>query len=317
MDGQPQTFDLYPPIDPTTSGTLAVGNGHELYWEEAGNPDGTPVIFLHGGPGAGCAPVHRRFFDPAHYRVILFDQRGCGRSTPFCDLTNNTTQHLVRDIEALREHLGIEKWLVFGGSWGATLALAYGQAHPDPCLGFVLRGVFMGTQREMDWFLTGMRTLFPEAWNRFSAHVGETTAKGLLGAYHDRLNDPSPAVHNAAATEWAGYEVACSRLLPVDGMPGGPWALALARLEVHYFTNAMFFDDNQLMNGMARIDHLPAWIIQGRYDAVCPPVTAHALAENWQSATLNIIPNAGHAATEEGIRSALVRATETFKALNP
>lgn len=313
MDGAPRSPDLYPPVAPQTSGRLAVGDGHELYWEEAGAPDGVPVVFLHGGPGAGCAPVHRRFFDPAYYRIILFDQRGCGRSTPFCGLTNNTTADLIADIEALRAHLGVDRWLVFGGSWGATLAVAYGEAHPDRCLGFILRGVFLGTKAETDWFLSGMGRFFPEAWLAFSGHVGERAPERLLAAYQDRLASPDPAVHGPAARGWAGYETACSRLLPSADAPGGQWALALARIEAHYFAHDFFLRNGQLLAEIARITHLPAHIIQGRYDVVCPPMTAHALAAAWDNATLTVVDAAGHAATEDGIRTALVAATDSWR----
>lgn len=313
MEGPIPAKDLYPPIDAHATGTLDVGDGHVMYWDCSGNPDGVPVVLFHGGPGAGCAPIHRRFFDPDHFRIILFDQRGCGLSTPFGETAANTTDHLINDIEALRRHLGVEDWFVFGGSWGATLALAYGQAHPDRCRGFVLRGVFLGTADEMDWFLTGMGRFFPQAWQAFTEHVGETSPQALIAAYWDRLNDPDPSVAQAAAESWAGYETACARLLPTNSEPGGTWAVALTRMEVHYFRHAMFLDEGQLLNTLSRIDHLPAIIVQGRYDVICPPKTANALADAWPNATLVMVPDAGHAALESGIRSALIRATDHFR----
>jgi len=313
MDVHRPDKDLYPALDAHASGMLDVGDGHALYWEESGNPEGAPVVFLHGGPGAGCSPLHRRFFNPAHYRIVLFDQRGCGRSTPFGSTVANTTDHLIADIETLRRHLTVESWLVFGGSWGATLAIAYGQAHPDRCRGFVLRGVFLGTHDEMDWFLTGMRRFFPEAWQAFADHVEERSGPALLAAYSQRLHDPSPSVHRAAAEAWARYETACSRLLPGNLEPGGGWALALARLEVHFFAHHMFLTEGQLMANLDRIAHLPALIVQGRYDVICPPVTATALANKWSGAELSMIPDAGHAALEPGVRAALVHATDQLR----
>jgi proline iminopeptidase len=308
---------LYPDIEANTFGHLPVSNLHRLYWEEVGNPDGLPVLFLHGGPGSGSARLHRRFFDPEAYRAILFDQRGAGRSAPIADITDNTTADLVADIERLREHLGVERWLVFGGSWGSTLALAYGQAHPDRCLGFILRGVFLGRAVEIDWFMNGMGQIFPEAHDAFSNHIPEAERGDLLRAYRARLEDPDPGIHHLAARIWSGYEAACSCLYPdVEANSNAPSAdqmLALARTEAHYFANNMFLEDNQLLDGMDSISAKPAVIVQGRYDVICPIRSADALAKRWNGAEYHIVPDAGHSAMEPGIRAALMRATEGFK----
>jgi len=308
---------LYPDIEASAFGHLAVSDRHRLYWEEVGNPDGIPVIFLHGGPGSGIAKFHRRFFDPKAYRVVLFDQRGAGKSSPIADITENTTQDLVADIERLREHLGIERWMVFGGSWGSTLALAYGQAHAERCLGFVLRGIFLGRPCEVDWFMNGMGQIFPEAHAVFREFIPEAERGDLLTAYRARLESPDPAVHYPAAEIWSGYESACSCLIPENGGGGGlpskDQMLALARLEAHYFANALFLAPNQLLDGVARIADKPAVIVQGRYDIICPIRSADALAKHWPGAEYVVVPDAGHSAMEPGIRAALVRATEGFK----
>ena len=297
---------------------LPLDGGHVMYWEEAGSPRGLPVLFLHGGPGAGCTPAYRRFFDPAAYRILLFDQRGAGRSTPGAETQSNTTQHLIRDIETLRRHLSVDRWLVFGGSWGSTLALAYGEAHPERCLGFVLRGVFLGRRAEVDWFLHGMGTFFPEAHRAFLAPIPpEERGDGLLAAYHRRLTDPDPRVHLPAARAWSRYESACSALRPgpadTAAVAGDRAALSLARLEAHYFKNGLFLRDGQLLGDLHRIKGLPATIVQGRYDVVCPIATADELARAWPGAEYMPVPEAGHSAMEFGIRSALVSATERMK----
>jgi proline iminopeptidase len=308
---------LYPDIEANTVGHLPVSNRHRLYFEEIGNPDGVPVLFLHGGPGSGSVKIHRRFFDPQAYRAVLFDQRGAGKSSPIADITDNTTADLVADIEQLRVHLGIERWLVFGGSWGSTLALAYGQAHPDRCLGFVLRGIFLGRPCEIDWFINGMGQIFPEAHDAFAGFIPETERQDLLTAYRTRLEDVDPAVHNPAAMVWSGYESACSCLYPDDGVgtnpPSHDQMLALARLEAHYFANDMFLRPNQLLDEMDVIADKPAIIVQGRYDIICPIRSADALAKRWPKADYIVVPDAGHSAMEPGIRAALVGATESFK----
>ncbi|MCK6443158.1 prolyl aminopeptidase [Elstera cyanobacteriorum] len=311
--------DLFPPIDPHRTGTLTRGL-HRIYWEECGTPDGIPVVFLHGGPGAGASPTHRRFFDPSAYRIILFDQRGCGRSRPSAEVRDNSTQELIGDIEALRAELGVDRWLVFGGSWGSTLALAYGQAHPDRCLGFILRGIFLGRQTEIEWFLTGMRQIFPDAWQDFIAALpadaqGDLSWETLLAAYYRRLTHPDPAVHLPAAHAWSQFETRASTLLPAPDLPQEPNAatLAISRLEAHYFVHRIFLEDGQLLAQVGRIRRLPCTIVQGRYDIVCPAVSAYDLKQAWPEADLVMVPDAGHAALEPGIRAALVRATERYK----
>jgi proline iminopeptidase len=292
---------------------------HRLYWEQCGNPAGRAVLFLHGGPGSGSSPAHRRFFDPAHYRIVLFDQRGAGRSTPAASLIDNTTPHLVADIEALRLHLGIEKWLVFGGSWGSTLALAYGQAHPERCAGFVLRGVFLGTAAEIDWFLHGMGKLFPEAWEEFRAFLPPAEQDDLLNSYHRRLADPDPDIHLPAARAWARYEGTCSTLAPspetVAGFTGKRTALGLARFEAHYMMNGMFLPAAGLLAGMGTLAGLPGIIVQGRYDVVCPIVTAYAVHRAWPGSQFVPVHDAGHSAMETGTRAQLIAATERMRNL--
>lgn len=308
---------LFPAIEPHRSGMLPVDELHTLYWEECGNPQGEPVLFLHGGPGGGLSPMHRRFFDPAHYRIVLFDQRGAGRSTPLGEVRHNTTPLLVDDIERLRQLLGIERWLVFGGSWGSTLALAYGQTHPERCTGFVLRGIFLCTPAEIDWFMHGMRWFFPLAHADFVAPIPPEERGDLLGAYARRLFSDDPAQYTVAARAWGRYEGSCLHLLPhpetVDDFGSDAVALALGRLEAHYFVHRGFFDDEQLLRGVERIRHLPAVIVQGRYDVVCPPATAHRLHQAWSGSVLKLIEDAGHAALEPGTAAALVAATEQFK----
>jgi proline iminopeptidase len=309
--------DLFPPIEPYATGLLRVEAPHVLYWEQSGNPHGTPVAFLHGGPGAGATPTHRRFFDPQHYRIIIFDQRGAGRSTPLGSLADNTTAHLVVDMEALRRHLGIERWVLFGGSWGSTLALAYAEAHPERCLGLVLRGVFLCRRAEVDWFLYGIRTVFPEAWRAFSGFLPESERTDLLEAYHRRLTNPDPAVHMPAARAWSTYEGACSTLLPspdtVAAFGEDRMALGLARIEAHYFRKNVVAPKDDLVRRIDAIRRLPAIIVQGRYDMVCPIASADELARAWPEAEYVIVPDAGHSAMEPGIRARLIAATEKLR----
>jgi proline iminopeptidase len=309
--------DLYPEIEPYNTGMLRLDAVHEMYYEESGNPRGAPVVFLHGGPGAGSAPAHRRFFDPAHYRIVVYDQRGAGRSRPLGELRDNTTPHLVADLERLRAHLGIERWLVFGGSWGSTLALAYGIAHPDRCVGLVLRGIFLCRKSEIEWFLYGLRNLFPEAWRAFAGAIPEAERKDLLKAYHRRLTHRDPAVHMPAARAWSVYEGSCSTLLAspetVAYFASDVVALGLARIEAHYFTHDIFLPENSLLENVKRLRDVPAVIVQGRYDAVCPIVTADDLHRAWPQADYIVVPDAGHSAWEPGICAELVKATERFK----
>ncbi len=308
---------------------LDVGPPHRLYWEQSGNPKGLPVVFLHGGPGAGTAPAYRRFFDPEQFRIIMFDQRGAGRSTPEANLTDNTTAHLVADIEVLRAHLGIERWVVFGGSWGSTLALAYGEAHPERCIGFILRGIFLFSQEEVNWFIgdasgstgsSGMGWFFPEAHRAFTAHIPPDERGDMLNAYYTRLINPDPAVHRPAAAAWCAYENACSRLIPAaktgradSGDQYYPGALSMARIEAHYMVNRGFLAPDQLIHGVSAIAKHPAVIVQGRYDMVCPIATADRLARAWPGAQYRVVADAGHSSMEPGIRAALVKATEDFK----
>ena len=308
---------LYPPIEPYRTGMLPVDDLHTLYWEECGNPQGVPVLFLQGGPGAGLTPKHRQFFDPQHYRIVLLDQRGAGQSTPLGEVRHNTTQLLVQDIEQLRAMLGIDAWLVFGGSWGSTLALAYGQAHPERCTGFVLRGIFLCTPAEIDWFMNGMRWFFPEAHARFAEPIPEAERGDLLKAYARRLFSDDPAENLQAARAWGRYEGSCLHLLPhpevAEEFGSEAVGLGLGRLEAHYFLNQAFLTDDQLIRNVGRIQHLPAVIVQGRYDVVCPPQSAWRLHQAWPSATFQMIADAGHAALEPGIAAALVAATDRFR----
>jgi proline iminopeptidase len=312
--------DLFPEIRPHQHGMLGVDERHTLYWEESGNPDGIPVIFLHGGPGAGTAPNHRRFFDPEAYRILMFDQRGAGRSTPYAETIDNTTDLLIQDLEILRRHFGVERWLVFGGSWGATLAVAYAVRHTNRCMGLVLRGVFLGRQSELDWFLGGARAIFPEAWENFVNFLPMNERHDVLGAYHQLLMHNAPDIHGPAARAWNAYETACSTLRGArkllnqagSGAMLGPASLALARIEAHYFVNGMFLDDDLLLRA-SELGDLPGMIVQGRYDMVCPMITAHQLQDAWPVSRLEIIDDAGHSAMEPGIRRALVTATERFK----
>ena len=318
MDVRHYRTDLFPEIEPYARGRLPLGGPHVMYWEQSGNPRGMPVLFLHGGPGAGAAAAHRRFFDPRFYRIIIFDQRGCGRSQPHGTLADNTTQLLVADIEALRRHLAVQRWILFGGSWGSTLALAYGMRWPQHCAGFVLRGIFLGTRREVSWFLYGMGTFFPEAWRSFAGLLLESERSDLLANYYRRLINPDPAIHMPAAVSWSRYETVCSNLIPrpeepVSGFGDDSAALALARIEAHYFVNNLFLEDDEVLRNARAFRRIQAILVQGRYDMVCPIVTADSLARVWPESKYVIVPDAGHSAMEPGIRAALVRATEAMK----
>ncbi len=309
--------DLFPEIGPFETGYLPLTDGHVMYWEQVGNPRGAPALFLHGGPGAGAGAVHRRFFDPGFWRVAIFDQRGAGRSRPLGSLAHNTTADLVEDIERLRRHLAIGRWLLFGGSWGSTLALAYAQAYPQHVIGLVLRGVFLGRKHEVDWFLHGLAAVFPDAHAVFVGFLPEAERRDVLGGYLRRLTHPDPAVHMPAARAWSVYEGSCSTLLPspdtVASFAQDRTALGLARIEAHYFANRLFLPPGGLLAGMARIARMPGEIVQGRYDMICPARTAFELTAAWPSARLTLVPDAGHSALEPGIRRALVAAVERFR----
>ena len=317
MDIISPPYQLYPEVEPHASGLIDLDGQHKMYWEVSGNPRGFPVVFLHGGPGAGASPSHRRFFDPDHYRIIVFDQRGSGRSRPFAEIENNTTQHLIADMERLRKHLEVSKWLLLGGSWGSSLALAYGIEHPERVVGFILRGIFLCRDTELDWFLNGMATVFPEPWREFTHFLPEAERLDVLGFFHKRLINKDPSIHIPAAQAWARYEGACSTLLPnprsASGLVSGRAALALARIEAHYFVNQMFLPNEYFFDHLNIIRDIPATIIQGRYDMVCPITTADALYSSWPEAKYHVIPDAGHSAMEPSLRSALVASTEKFK----
>jgi proline iminopeptidase len=309
---------LYPPIEPYNTGKLRVSPVHEIYFEESGNPTGKPVIFLHGGPGGGSDPKQRRFFHPEKYRIVNFDQRGCGKSTPYASLEANTTWDLVADIEKIRQHLGIESWQVFGGSWGSTLALAYSQTHPERVTEIILRGIFLLRKQEIDWFYQrGASVLFPDAWEPYLAQIPVAERDDLLSAYYRRLTSPDHAVQLAAAKIWSGWEGATSKLLPDPGFTAhyeeDEFALAFARIEAHYFFNKAFFDsDDQLLRNASRIRHIPGVIVQGRYDVVCPMESAWALHRAWPEAELIITPDCGHSAFDPPNTRALVAAADKF-----
>ena len=309
---------LYPEIEPYDNGTLEVDARHKLYYEQCGNPDGKPVVLLHGGPGAGCSAKMRRFHDPAKYRIVLFDQRGSGRSTPHADLVDNTTWDLVADIERLRAMLGIERWQVFGGSWGSTLALAYAQTHPERVTELVLRGIFMLRRWELEWFYQeGASRLFPDAWEPYLQAIPEAERGDLIAAYHRRLTSPDEATRLAAARAWSVWEGATS-FLRVDpafviGHEDAAFALAFARIENHYFVNNGFFEtQDQLLRDAPRIADIPGVIVHGRYDVVCPIQNAWELHKAWPKAELMVSPTAGHSAFEEENIDGLVRATDSF-----
>ena len=306
----PPPGELFPPLEPYATGRLPVGDGHELHFEELGRRDGIPVVFLHGGPGSGIPAEHRRFFDPARFRVVLFDQRGAGRSTPLASIAANTTDHLVADIERLREHLGIARWIVFGGSWGSTLALAYAGRHADRCAALVLRGIWLCRPGDLVWWLYGLRVVFPEHWERFAGFIPAAERGDLLAAYHRRLVDPDPAIHLPAAVVWKTYESRIATLLPRDepDKPATQRTLAMSRIECHYFVNSCFLDSETLLAGVAAFRRVPGFIVHGRYDMICPVEGALTLARAWPEAQLTIVPDAGHSATEPGTSRALVAA---------
>ncbi len=305
---------LYPPLDPFDQRVVEVGDGHRLYVEQCGNPAGLPVVVLHGGPGGGCSPMMRRFFDPAIWRVVLFDQRGCGRSRPHASVAHNTTWHLVDDIERIRTLLHVDRWAVFGGSWGATLALIYAIRHPSRAAHLILRGVFLMEQRELDWFYGGGAGAFwPDQWARFQAPIPEAERGDMIAAYNARLFDAAPGGQADFARAWAAWENALASVgsRGQSGEPGGEYARAFARLENHYFTHRGFLEhDGWIRANLGAIADVPGDIVQGRYDMICPPLSAHRLAAGWPAGRLTYAPFAGHALSEPGIAEALVAATD-------
>lgn len=310
--------DLYEPIEPYRSGFLNVDGGHTIYFEESGNPDGKPVVFLHGGPGGGSDPKHRRYFNPKKYRIVIFDQRGCGRSTPFASLESNTTWHLVSDIEALRQHLGIEQWVVFGGSWGSTLALVYAQTHPERVQGLILRGIFLLRKWEIDWFYQdGASHLFPDYWEEFVAPIPEAERGDMVSAYYKRLTSSNMAERLEAAKAWSTWEGRTVHFIPdeteIAKFATGQFAEPFARIECHYFMHGGWLSgDKAILKNIDKIRHIPAVIVQGRYDVVCPVESAWALHRAWPEAKFVIVPTAGHAASEPGIVHELITATDAL-----
>ncbi|MGE4351620.1 MAG: prolyl aminopeptidase [Bdellovibrionales bacterium] len=310
----PNLRDFYPPIEPYETGRLPVDEMHTLYWEQCGNPKGKPILFVQGGPGASIAPIHRQFFDPAVWRIILFDQRGCGQSTPAGELRNNTTEHLISDIEKLREHLGLKKWHLFGGSWGSTLSLAYGEEHPERCLGFVLRGVFLFRQKEVEWYANGIRTIRPEAWEKYASLVPVEERGDLLAAYLRRLKDPDPETARRAAKSMIAYEISSATISPASEFilseeEEKQYAL-MPLMEAHYMTNNRPIPDDKYLANVTRLHGIPATIVQGRYDLICPALSAYELHKNWPGSELIIIENGGHSSFDPGVRSALIEATD-------
>jgi proline iminopeptidase len=308
---------FYPEIQPYVRHTLRVDNTHQLYVEESGNPQGIPVVFLHGGPGAGSEPFQRRFFDPQRYRIVLFDQRGCGQSTPHAELADNNTENLVADIERIRAHLGIERWLVFGGSWGSTLGLVYAEAHPECVMGLVLRGIFLCRPRDINWFYQdGASFLFPDYWADYLAPISPAERDSMVDAYYERLTGEDEVTRMAAAKAWSLWEGRTATLLPrqsvIEHFVNPFTALSLARIECHYFINNSFLEPDQILARADRLKGIPGVIIHGRYDVVCPVEQAFALHQAWPEAQLEVIADAGHSATEPGIVDALVRATDAF-----
>ncbi|MAU94565.1 MAG: prolyl aminopeptidase [Fulvimarina sp.] len=308
---------LYPEIEPYESGFLEVGDGHRVYWERCGTKGATPAVFLHGGPGGGCSPAHRRLFDPARYDILLFDQRGCGRSTPHASLEANTTWHLVADIEQLRQMMGVEAWVVFGGSWGSTLALAYAETHPARCAALIVRGIYTLTKAELDWYYQfGVSEMFPEKWERFVEAIPEAERGDMIAAYRRRLTGDDTAEQLRAAKAWSLWEGETITLLPDAGLSHDfgqdDFAIAFARIENHFFTHAGWLEEDQLIREAGKLKGIPGVIVHGRYDMPCPARTAWRLSKAWPEAELHLIEGAGHAYNEPGILDALIRATDRF-----
>ena len=310
-------LDLFPHIEPYEYGLLEVDNIHKIYWEKSGNKKGIPVLVLHGGPGAGGNIYLRRFFDPKYYNIIIFDQRGAGRSMPSACIDNNTTQDLILDIEKLRIFFKINKWIVFGGSWGSSLSLAYSQEYPDNVLSIVLRGIFLCRKKEVTWFLHGIKNIFPEYWNRFNSFLPQEERKELLLSYYKRLINTDPKINGEAAVSWTRYEANCSTLLPNASVSEEfiniQMALSLARIEAHYFMNNLFLEEGQLLNNINNIINIKGYIVQGRYDVICPPESAYDLANVWPNSTLKIIEQAGHSSLEEPIQKTLLETMNIIK----
>jgi proline iminopeptidase len=310
--------EFYPEIEAYQSGHLKVSDLHSLYYEQVGNPEGKPIVFVHGGPGGGVDPSMRRFFDPKKWRIILFDQRGCGKSQPFSELKDNTTWDLVEDMEKLRKELKIEKWSVFGGSWGSTLALAYAISHPEKVKELILRGIFLLRKKEIDWFYQeGASYIFPDAWDKYLAPIPQNERHDLVSAFYKRLTSPDKDIRSEASKAWSVWEGSTSKLFLdpgfVERFGGDEFADAFARIECHYFMNKGFFkEDGWIINNVDKIRHIPAWIVQGRYDVVCPATSAWELHKAWPESKLHIIPDAGHSASEPGIKSKLIEATDFF-----
>jgi len=310
---------LYPPIEPYASGILSVGDGHHVYFEQCGNPSGKPVVFIHGGPGGGAQSDNRRLFDPQTYRIVLFDQRGCGRSRPHASLEHNTTWHLVNDMETLRSELSLERWQVFGGSWGSTLSLAYAQKYPERVSELVLRGIFLLRRKELEWFYQdGASAIFPDAWERYLAPIPLNERGDMIAAYYKQLTSEDNEVRKVAARAWAGWEGRTLSLLPdekrVSRFEGDDFSIAFARIECHYFINGGFFErDGQLLYNIDQIRHIPAVLVQGRYDVCTPMMSAWDLHRAWPEANLRIVDDAGHAASEPGIVNELVNATDSYR----
>ncbi|MEQ8467908.1 prolyl aminopeptidase [Coleofasciculus sp. E1-EBD-02] len=310
--------ELYPPIEPYNQEMLQVSNLHRISYEESGNPEGKSVVVLHGGPGGGSQPFYRQYFNPNQWRIVVFDQRGSGKSTPHAELQENTTWDLVSDIEKLRLHLGIEQWVVFGGSWGSTLSLAYSQTHPERCRGLILRGIFMLRQKELRWFYQeGASYIFPDAWEHYIKPIPEAERDDFISAYYQRLTSPDPKIRQVAARAWSVWEASTSRLLQdpnlMQKFSESDFAEAFARIECHYFINKGFFEsEDQLLRNIDRIRHIPGVIVQGRYDVVCPMISAWELHQVWSESEFVVVADSGHSITEPGIRSALIEVTDKF-----
>ncbi len=312
-------LDFFPELKPYSSAFLSLGDGHEMYWEQSGNPDGVPIVLVHGGPGGGTSPIQRRFFDPDHYRIILFDQRGAGRSSPFGSVEKNTRTLLVEDMEKLRKHLSVPKWHIFGGSWGTTLALSYATTYPQHCTSMILSGIFLMEAEEIDWFFYGIKSFFPEAWEQFAHFIPETERGDLLSAYHKRLFSGDAKTAMDAAIRWCLYESACSSLIPnyetITTEEQKSAVLTIARIECHYFKNEVISPKDSLLKQVDKFRAIPSIIINGRYDMLCPIHTAHKLHVAWPEADYVVVPDAGHSEQDPAIRSRLIEASENAKTL--